>query len=120
LHPGVRSNADKAITFGLKSELERKAFTEQYLTSMPRNEALRLVDTYAFRPEDAEERYFLLYDVSNTKGKRLEDCIYQGCAKATPPFMLGTREYWGTEYPERLKQLRKAYEDIEDASAESR
>jgi hypothetical protein len=28
--------------------------------------------------------------------------------------MLGTPEYWGPEYKERIKLLRKAYEDIED------
>jgi hypothetical protein len=110
----VRSNVDKVITFGLQSELERKAFTEQYLDNIPRNEALRLVDTYAFRPEGKDERYFLLFDATNTGGKRLEDRLYQGCAKQTPPFMLGTAEYWGPEYKERIKLLRKAYEDIEE------
>jgi len=114
LHPGVRSNTDKVITFGLASELERKAFAEQYLAQVPRNEAYRLMDTYAFRPEGADERYFLLYDASNQSGKSLEECLYQGCAVETPPFMLGTPEYWGEEYNERIKQLRAAYEAEEN------
>jgi len=110
----VRSNVDKVVTFGLQSELERKAFAEQYLAELPRNEAFRLIDTYAYRPEGADERYFLLFDSTNTGGKSIENCLYQGCAKQTPPFMLGTPEYWGPEYQQRIKLLRKAFEDIEN------
>lgn len=101
---------DKVISFGQESLLERKALAEQYFSSIPQSEAFRLLDTYAFRPKGADERYFLLFDASNQNGDSLEDRVYQGCAKATPPFMLGSREFWGKEYEERIQQLRAARE----------
>jgi hypothetical protein len=108
LHPGVRSNVDKVISFGQESLLERKALAEQYFSAIPQSEAFRLLDTYAFRPKNSEERYFLLFDASNQSGDSLEDRIFQGCATATPPFMLGTAEYWGKEYQTRIQELRDA------------
>jgi hypothetical protein len=106
----VRSNVDKVITFGQESLLERKALAEQYFSALPQNEAFRLMDTYAFRPRESDERYFLLFDASNQKGNTLEERLYQGCAEETPPFMLGTEEYWGDELKERREQIRRAYE----------
>jgi hypothetical protein len=109
LHPGVRSNVDKVVTFGQESELERKALAEQYFSALPKTEAYRLMDSYAYRPEGEEERYFLLFDASNQSGATIEQRLYQGCAEQTPPFMLGTEKYWGKEYDERIKLLRQAY-----------
>lgn len=105
----MRSNVDKVITFGQESELERKALAEQYFSALPRSEAYRLLDTYAFRPKGEDERYFLLFDASNSQGSNIEERLYQGCAEQTPPFMLGNEEYWGREYQERIKLLRKAH-----------
>lgn len=112
----MRSNVDKVITFGQESLLERKALAEQYFSAIPQSEAFRLMDTYAFRPKESEERYFLLFDASNTGGATLEERVYQGCAEETPPFMLGTAEYWGPEYHERLQLLRSAREEELDDS----
>lgn len=105
----MRSNVDKVITFGQESELERKALAEQYFSALPRDEAYRLMDTYAYRPKGKEERYFLLFDASNQNGDSIEERLYQGCAEQTPPFMLGSEQYWGKEYHERLKLLRQAH-----------
>lgn len=104
----MRSNVDKLITFGQASLLERKALAEQYFSGIPQSEVFRLIDTYAFRPKGKQERYFLLLDVTNESGDTLENTLYQGCATATPPFMLGTRDYWGPEYELRIEQLRSA------------
>lgn len=110
----MRSNVDKVITFGQESLLERKALAEQYFSAIPQSEAFRLLDSYAFRPPDSDERYFLLFDSSNTQGKNIEERLYQGCASETPPFMLGTPEYWGTEWKERIDLIKRAYEEEHD------
>jgi hypothetical protein len=118
----VRSNVDKVITFGQESLLERKALAEQYFSAIPQSEAFRLMDTYAFRPSNSEERYFLMFDASNQSGATLEERVYQGCAQDTPPFMLGTPEYWGTEYWDRIKLIKAAREaelDEEDDDSDS-
>lgn len=114
----MRSNVDKVITFGQESLLERKALSEQYFSAIPQSEAFRLIDTYAFRPKGKDERYFMLYDASNQTGDALEDRIYQGCAEDTPPFMLGTPEYWGPELQERIQLLRSAREAELDSDEE--
>lgn len=94
------------------------AICEHYLGKIPKPDAIRLLARYAFREEASagNKRYALMIDVTNRFGlQKFEARLCQFVFKQTPPFIVGTEEYWGDEWPKRLQYLRDAYRRSERA-----
>lgn len=114
----MRQNCDYFITFGRRDLNQTEALWENFLAWMPRGAAVQTLLKYAFKDSDGK-RFALMIDVNNMRGLPAEQCIVQICAQQTPPFLLGTAEYWGDELEDRLQYLRDAKRRLNDAGPEN-
>lgn len=76
------------------------------------------MNTYAYKDTEpgSDKSYGLLVDVTNRQRlPRYEQRLMQVCFSETPPFILGTPDYWGDEWDKRLQYLRDAYHGSEQA-----
>ena len=116
----MRANADVFITFGQEDPLQSEAVCEHYLSKLPKPVALKLMNTYAYKDPDSEKSYGLMVDVTNRmRAHCYERRLLQVCFNTTPPFILGTPEYWGKEYHQRLQFIRDAYHGSERAGPDA-
>ncbi len=112
----MRANADVCITFGQEDPIQVEAICEHYLSRIPKPDAIRLLAQYAYHEPAGGKRYCLLIDVTDRFGaKSYEQRIYQVLFKQTPPFIVGTEDYWGESYWMRLQYLRDAFHRLERA-----
>lgn len=89
------------------------------MSKIPKNHAIKMLNTYAYKDPYSEKNYALVIDVTDQKrAKCYEQRIYQACFKQTPPFIVGNKDYWGDEYEQRLQLLRDQYHGEDHAGAD--
>lgn len=116
----MRANADYCVTFGQEDPLQVEAICEHYMCKIPKNNAIALLNKYAYKDPYSEKNYALVIDVTDIRrAKCYEQRLYQACFKQTPPFLLGTEEYWGDELEEKLQYMRDVYLRSEKAGPDS-
>ena len=86
---------DQTFLFQLHSKAQRETVVDDFLGDLPRATSLNLLDTAIWRDDDT--RQFLVVDTSG----RFEwgENLFVGQADDPGPFILGCKEYWGTERP---------------------
>lgn len=105
LPPSIRANTDLAISFRMIQENSKEALAKDYFTRVPKQEAYRLMDTYAVRYQDGSSQ-FLAIDTDDSLANGLDDMFSIGMAEDPGPFILGCKEWWGDE----INQVDQLYE----------
>lgn len=116
MHPGVRANADTCVVFGQEDPLQVEAVAEHYFSKLPKPDAIKVLNDYAYKDPYSEKNYALLIDVTDrNRSKCYEQRVAQACFKETPPFLVGGPDFWSEDLEQYKQFWREAYQGMEKA-----
>jgi len=113
LPPTVRSNVDLAVTFRQAQLMSKEAIAEEYMSKIPKDEGMRLIDAYCKKYKDNSGQ-FLVVDTDDRLANSINDMFCIGKAIDPGPFLLGSVEWWGDEIDQIRKNADQKIQNIEE------
>jgi len=104
LPPGMRSNCDMVVSMVQHQERQREVIEDDFMADIPADDVEFVLNNLVPPPgtPDEESKLYkgLFVAMNNRENEKIGyDRIFYGKASMTPPgFILGSREWWGTEF----------------------